>query len=199
VNRGNDPRTTSKQDGRNVPWRNSAAVGIYSTSAGLESTFIELNLAGFRAQDISILFSTGDGEASPPREDPASEGDTNHIGRRGSTFAPVFSRSAGAHHTLKWLIDAGALVTLTEGALIAAGPIAVALAGVGLDGRAGDVAGTLVRQGIQEREASYCERRVRNGGVLVSVNQTCSESARFAGVLMERSGAEQVWTTDEAR
>jgi hypothetical protein len=198
VNRGNHLHTTSKQDPRNLPWKSSSAVGIYSTSAGLESTFIELRLAGFPVEDISILFSSGKSTAAPAREAPPAKGETDEIMRRGCAVAPAPSRDESVQRTLRWLIDAGAQVALSEGSIIAAGPFAVALAGVDLDGRAGDVASTLVRHGIQEREASYCERRVRNGGVLVSVNQTYSESARFAGLLMERTGAEQVWTTDEA-
>src|SRR5262249_27098775 len=156
------------------------AVGIYSTNANVERTFIEFKLGGFRVEDISVvLWSDADSTT------PASTGDAKSL-------AP-----GTAHTTLEWLLGLGAAALLTSDSIIVAGPIAAVFEDAGTDGKVGELNAALVDLGLQAREASYCERRVRDGGSLVSVRPNNDEWSRLATRLLEKTGAEQVWSTDE--
>src|SRR5262245_59618810 len=156
-----------------------AAVGIYSTNTCVERTFIEFKLSGFRVEDISVLLSS-------------EEEDSRELGVKGdtkATTAPV-TNSAIAYATLSWLIGMGAPALLTVDSIIAIGPIAEAFAHCDGEGRPSPLSEALVNLGIRERDARYCERRVRDGGSLVSVRPDNAESTRLAVRLFEGTGAE---------
>ena len=162
--------------------KHRTAVGIYSTNENVERTFIEFKLGGFRVEDISVvLLSDADSRA------PVSEGDAK-------SAAP-----GTAHTTLQWLLGLGAAALLTADSIIAAGPIAAVFVHMGIDGRVGELNDALADLGLRARDANYCERRVRDGGSLVSVRPDDEEGARLAMRLLEKTGAEQVWSTDELR
>jgi hypothetical protein len=158
---------------------------MYSTNTRVERTFIEFKLSGFRVEDISVLLSC--------------EGDSRELAIKDDTTAltaPV-TNSALAFATLSWLIGMGAPALVTGDSIIAVGPMAEALEHGNEDGRPSELSEALVNLGIRERDARYCERRVRDGGALVSVRPDNAESTMLALRLFETTGAEQVWSTDE--
>jgi len=59
-----------------------------------------------------------------------------------------------------WLVGVGALAIPGVGPLIAAGPIVAALAGFGVGGAVGGIAGVLIGMGIAEYEANRYEGRL---------------------------------------
>lgn len=56
------------------------------------------------------------------------------------------------------------------GPLIATGPLVAALAGIGVGGAIGGIAGALIGMGISEYEANRHEGRVKDGGILLSIH-----------------------------
>jgi len=162
-----------------------AAAGIYSTNTGVERIFVEFKLSGFRVEDISVLLSSqGD----------SRELDVNEYSK--AKTAPV-TNSPIANATLSWLIGMGAPAFQTVDSIIAIGPIAQALSHRKGNGRLRQLSEALVNLGIRERDARYCERRVKDGGSLVSLRPDDAGSTRLAMRLLEKTGAEQVWSTDE--
>jgi len=101
--------------------------------------------------------------------------------------------------TLGWLAGIGLLAIPGVGPLIAAGPIVAALTGVGVGGALGGITGALIGMGIPEYEAKRYEGRVREGGILLSVHSDNSEWTRKAKDILERTGAEDVSSTGEAK
>src|SRR5215468_5551986 len=83
-------------------------------------------------------------------------------------------------------------------ALVAAGPIMAALAGVGVGGAIGGITGTLIGMDIPEYEAKRYEGRVRKGGILLSVHCDSSDWAHRAKEVLERTGAEDISSAGEA-
>lgn len=170
--------------------KNTAVFGIYRTPAGVELGVDSLRQAGFRNTDISVLF-------------PANEG-TKDFAARKATKAPE-GTAAGATTGavvgggLGWLAGIGALAIPGLGPLIAAGPIVAALAGVGAGGVVGGVTGALVGMGIPEYEAKRYEGRVKEGGILLSVHSDNSDWTRKAKEILERTGAEDISSTGEAK
>src|SRR6202008_372545 len=85
------------------------------------------------------------------------------------------------------------------GPFIAAGPIMAALAGAGVGGAAGGLTGALVGMGIPEYEAKRYEGRVKDGGILLSAHSDDSQWTKRAKEILERTGAEDVASTGEAK
>jgi len=166
-----------------VKKKHRAAVGIYSTNAGVERTMVEFKLGGFRVEDISVvLLSVAQSRT------PISPSDVNGL-----------TSASTARGTFDWLRGLGAAALLTADSIIAAGPIAAVFVHMGIDGRVGELNDALADLGLRARDANYCERRVRDGGSLVSVRPDDEEGSRLAMRLLEKTGAEQVWSTDELR
>src|SRR6516164_5542556 len=141
--------------------KNTAVFGIYSQKSNLESALNELKVAGFRHEDISVLFpdNLGSKELATVKTTKAPEGAT-----AGAGSGAVIGGALG------WLAGIGALAIPGVSPLIAAGPIVAALAGIGAVGAIGGIAGALIGLGIPEYEAKRYEGRVRKGGILLSVH-----------------------------
>src|SRR5512141_2875580 len=124
--------------------KNIAVYGIYTSRPKVEEAVEALKDAGFRNEDISVLFPHGGGnkEFAVEKETKAPEGAATGAG----TGAVV----GGA---LGWLVGIGALAIPGLGPFIAAGPIMAALAGAGAGGLVGGIAGALIGMGIPEYEA----------------------------------------------
>src|ERR1035438_9111534 len=82
--------------------------------------------------------------------------------------------------TLGLLVGIGALVIPGLGPFIAAGPIMSALAGIGAGGAVGGFVGALAGMGIPEYEAKRYDGRVRQGGILGSVQDWKSTRLDFS-------------------
>jgi hypothetical protein len=93
----------------------------------------------------------------------------------------------------------GALAIPGIGPLIAAGPIAAALAGAGAVGVAGGIVGALIGTGIPEYEAKRYEGRIREGGILLSVHCDDSDWVRRAKDILRQTGAQDISSTGEEK
>jgi YHS domain-containing protein len=98
---------------------------------------------------------------------------------------------------LGWLVGIGALAIPGLGPFIAAGPLMAALAGVGVGGTVGGIAGALVGMGIPEHEAKRYEVRVKEGGILLSVHSDNADWTKRAKEVLERTGAQDISSTGE--
>ena len=170
--------------------KNTAVFGIYRDYAGVENAVDALKAAGFRNTDISVLFPENAG--------------TKDFAHKKATKAPEGAATgAGAGAVigggLGWLAGIGALAIPGVGPFIAAGPIVAALAGAGAGGAVGGVTGALIGMGIPEYEAKRYEGRIKEGGMLLSVHSDNSEWTKRAKEILERTGAQDISSTGEAR
>ncbi len=168
--------------------KNTAAFGIYPTSAAAESAVDRLVSAGFSNQDVSVLMSDNKGskDFAAEKNTKAPEGATTGVGVGGAVGG-----------TLGLLAGIGALAIPGVGPLIAAGPIMGALAGLGVGGAVGGIVGALVGMGIPEYEAKRYEGRVKDGGVLLSVHCDSSQEVSRAKEILKATGAEDVASSGE--
>jgi hypothetical protein len=74
-----------------------------------------------------------------------------------------------------------------------------ALAGAGVGGAVGGLTGALVGMGIPQYEAKRYEGGVKKGGILLSVHSDNSEWTAKAKDLLERTGADDMWSTGETK
>jgi ActD protein len=170
--------------------KNTAVFGLYPTRSAVESGVDALRAEGFRNTDISVLFpeNVGTKDFAHEKSTKAPEGATTGAG----TGAVVGG-------TLGWLAGIGALAIPGLGPFIAAGPIMAAFAGAGVGGAVGGLAGALVGMGIPEYEAKRYEGRIKEGSILLSVHSDDSNWTKKAKAILERTGAEDISSTGEAR
>jgi hypothetical protein len=170
--------------------KNTAAFAIYPSRAALEEGVEGLRQAGFRAEDISILFpdNSGNKDFAHVKATKAPEGASAGAGT-GAVIGGV----------LGWLAGIGALAIPGIGPFIAAGPIVAALAGAGAGGAVGGITGGLIGLGIPEYEAKRYEGRLRSGGYLISVHCDDSNWTAKAKDILRDTGAEDISSTGEAR
>ena len=170
--------------------KKTAVFGIYPSYSGVEAGVDGLKAAGFSNRDISALLpeSAGSRDFAHEKGTKAPEGATT-----GAGTGVVLGGAMG------WLLGVGALAIPGLGPFIAAGPIMAALAGAGVGGAVGGIAGALIGMGIPEYEAKRYEGRVKDGGILLSVHCDTSESIKLAKQVLERTGAQDVSSSGEAR
>ena len=163
--------------------KNIAVYGIYPNRPLVERAVEELKVAGFRHEDISVLFPQGGGtkEFAIEKETKAPEGAATGAGT-GAVVGGV----------LGWLTGIGLLAIPGLGPFIAAGPIMAALAGAGAGGLTGGIAGGLIGMGIPEYEANRYEGRIKEGGILLSVHADDREWKDKGKEILKRTGAEDI-------
>jgi hypothetical protein len=167
----------------------SKSVFCTSTFAQAETIVRNLQVAGFSADDISVLVADKEGtrDFALKHNTKAPEGATAGAG----TGAVV----GGA---LGWLAGIGTLAIPGVGPLIAAGPIMAALGGAALGGSVGGFTGALIGLGIPEFEARKYEGKVKAGSALISVHSEDSNQTKRAKDIFERAGASDITTAGEA-
>ena len=170
--------------------KNTAVFGIYRTTSDLDAAVDALRGAGFRNTDISFLIAENTG--------------SKDFAHRKATKTPegvAVGAGSGAvlGGALGWLVGIGALTIPGLGPLLAAGPIVAALAGAGAVGTTGGLIGGLAGLGMPEYEARRYEGRVRSGGGLLSVHCDSAEWTRMAMEILDRTGAEDISSSEEAK
>jgi hypothetical protein len=170
--------------------KKTSVFGIYKDRSSIERAVEALKTAGFSNNDVSVLFPENQGtkDFAHEKNTKAPEGATT-----GAGTGAVLGGGLG------WLVGIGALAIPGLGPFIAAGPIVAALAGVGVGGAIGGLTGALIGMGIPEYEAKRYEGRVKDGGILLSVHSDTSEEIKKAKEILERTGAEDISSTGEAR
>jgi hypothetical protein len=169
---------------------NTAVFGIFATRAQVEQAVDQLRQAGFRATDVSVLFpeNVGTKEFAHEKHTKAPEG-----AAAGATSGALLGG------TLGWLVGIGALAIPGLGAFIAAGPLMAVLSGVGVGAAVGGLTGALVGMGIPEYEAKRYEGLIKSGGILLSVHTDDREWTKRAKEVLERTGADEIAATSEAK
>jgi hypothetical protein len=169
---------------------NTAVFGIYPDRLSTENAVAALREAGFRSEDISVLFpeNSGTKDFAHEKGTKAPEGVAT-----GATSGAVLGG------TLGWLVGIGALAIPGLGPFIAAGPVVAALAGAGAGGTLGGLTGALIGLGIPEYEAKRYEGRIQGGGILLSVHSDNSDWTKRAKHILENTGAQDIAATAEAR
>jgi hypothetical protein len=169
--------------------KKTAVFGIYSTRHGAEEAANALISAGFGMGDISVLLpeNLGDRELTTQKATKAPEGAATGAGT-GVVLGGALGLLAGI----------GALAIPGVGPLIAAGPIMATLAGMGVGGTVGGLAGALIGLGMPEYEAKRYEGFVQKGGILLSVHCATSDEVGRAKNVLKGTGAQDISSTGES-
>src|SRR5215831_849780 len=167
-----------------------AVFGLVDTERQAEIIVENLKVAGFRNNDISVLFP--------------DKGGTRDFAHEKATKAPEGAAAGAGTGTvvggvLGWLVGIGSLAIPGVGPFIAAGPIMAALAGAAVGAAAGGLTGALVGLGIPEYEAKQYEGKILKGNMLISVHTEDSKEVTTAKEIFKRCGAQDISYTREKR
>ena len=169
---------------------NISVLGMYSSHDHLREGIHALREVGFRPSDVSALYIPTETEEEILVEDePMTKAPE---GTASGTLAGVAVGGA-----LGWLVGMGSVIVPGLGALVAAGPIAAALAGAGIIGAFGALAGCLIGLGIPEDEAIHYEQHVKDGGILLSVICEDDKERGSAEEVLRATGARDISSTRE--
>lgn len=163
--------------------------GLASTDAQANTIVQALKNAGFRLDDISVLFP-----------DKSSSRDFAH---EKNTKAPEGAAAGGATGgvvggALGWMVGIGALAIPGVGPFIAAGPILASLSGAAIGAAVGGLTGTLIGLGIPEFEAKRYEGKILKGGILISVHADDGKWSDRAKQVLKEAGVSDISASGEA-
>lgn len=168
-------------------------LGVFPSTQEADMAIADLEQAGFSSKDISVIMRQ---EGVPPGVPTGGRGST--VTRDTGTGVTA----GGAIGGVAGLIIGIAAVTVPGlGALIAAGPLAVALglveigattlAGAVTGAAAGGIIGALVGLGVPEERAKVYEEAVRKGQVLLAVTVS-PEKENKVNEIFDKHGAAEI-------
>jgi hypothetical protein len=168
---------------------NKAVIGIIESRSQADAILAELQSAGFRPANMSVLFPDSDGTKAFAHEHntKAPEGAVAGAGTGGVVGG-----------TVGLLAGIGALAIPGLGPFIAAGPLLAALSGAAAGATVGGLTGALIGMGIPEYEAKLYEGRLKKGNLLISAHTENGDQEKLARDIFKRNGAEDVATKSEA-
>jgi len=196
-----------------------AVLGVYSSREQMGRAVEQLQSAGFRDADISVVVPGKRGttklETAETREPKninekvkdltskdkkdISSGRSAHVDAKNTKAPQAAATGAGIGAalggSLGLLAAVSALAIPGIGPLLIAGPLLGAFAGAA----AGGAVGVLVGEGIPEDEAKLYEERLKEGGLLVSVLTETRQEADRASNILQQTGATDIAATHEAR
>jgi hypothetical protein len=143
-------------------------IGMLKDTHEARAALHDLEKAGFTDSELSLLSHGGQGGDAEPLSDAA--------------------KGAAAGGLSGLLLGIAALAIPGIGPILAAGPIAVALAGASVGAAAGGIIGALTNIDVPEQEAKYYEEALRRGGSLVVVRSAGGRVEEAQDVL-DRHGA----------
>jgi uncharacterized membrane protein len=144
-------------------------VALFDNTTQAAVAVQDLVNAGFEADDISVVSQNERGDAS--------------VSTAGEATAVGVGTGALLGGLGGLLVGLGVLALPGIGPVLAAGPLASALAGAGLGAAAGGVIGALGELGVPEDEAHYYAEGVRRGGALVVVHTDDDRAERAVNVM----------------
>jgi hypothetical protein len=137
-------------------------VGVYKSEQEAIAAVEDLETQGYATRDISIM-----GRDSREVDTVTEETDTEVVD--GITTGALTGGALGGLTGL--LAGAGALAIPGIGPIVAAGPIAAVLTGAVTGAGVGGLTGALVGIGIPKEEAKYYSNSVKEGKILVLVDE----------------------------
>ena len=159
-------------------------VGSFDSFEEAQEVLRDMQQRGFSRDDISVIANNATGKYSSQsagvtstRSDASTVSDTGASTATGAAAGGVLGGAAGLVVGLMGLAIPGI------GPIVAAGPIAAALAGAGVGAVAGGLIGGLTGVGVSEDDASYYAESVRRGGALVTVRAEDSRADEAASVM----------------
>ena len=160
---------------------------LYNSYAAAKEAVANLEAAGIKYNDISILASNADNSYTPDRKagtfpDRDLDGKDDRAEAAG-TGAGVGAAVGGAAGLLAGL---GLMAIPGVGPVVAAGWLVATLTGAAAGGATGGIVGALTQAGVSKEEADVSAEGLRRGGAVVSARVADADAPRLQAI-MDRS------------
>lgn len=167
-------------------------VGSFDSFEEARRVVDQLRTMGIDSNDVSLVANDARGQYAPSATGSAWTGTAaTNSGSSGSTAGDVATGAVAGGvigGTAGLIAGLAGLAVPGIGPLVAAGPIAAALAGAGVGAVAGGLVGGLRHIGVSDTDAEYYAEAVRRGGALVTVRVDDARANEVAD-LMRQHGA----------
>lgn len=138
--------------------------------------------AGFFQDDISLLVTdTTRGSSFAIKE-----------GTKSNEYEAVGAEAGGVFGAITALLISASVIPSGGLSLVAIGPIAATLAGLGAGGLMGGLVGALVGAGVPEHEAKVYESDIKAGNILLAVNVENKDEEKLAEKILKDTQASKV-------
>jgi hypothetical protein len=167
--------------------RRRMVTGMFRDRDSAEVAYRSLSDRGYSKDDVNVMMS------DDTRKKYFDDEDDSDLGSKALEGAGV---GAGIGGTLGAIIAGLAAVgtlAIPGVGLIASGPIAAALAGLGAGGAAGGLVGALVGAGIPEDRAKIYDKGIREGGIIMGVNPRSDEDAAYIEQQWRSNRGEEIY------
>ncbi|PZQ45770.1 MAG: hypothetical protein DI551_06415 [Micavibrio aeruginosavorus] len=154
----------------------------FKTRVAAEDAVNQLINAGFFQEDISLLVTdTTRGSSFTIKE-----------GDKSDSYEATGAEAGGAFGALTALLISTSVIPTAGLSLVAIGPIAATLVGLGAGGLAGGLIGALVGAGVPEHEAKLYEKDIKAGSILLAVSTDSKEERKLAEKVLKDTDATKV-------
>ncbi len=128
----------------------------FKTRNAAEDAVTRLIDGGFFQEDISLLVT----------DSTRNSAFTLKEGNKSQEYEATGAEAGGAFGAIAALLISASIIPTAGTSLVAIGPIAATLAGLGAGGLAGGIIGGLVGMGVPEHEANLYETSMKDGSIL---------------------------------
>ena len=153
-------------------------VGLFETRDQARRAIEALKAAGFKAEDIGLAMRDPSLAQEVAADVGADHADTDAVGAA-AAGGGVLGGVTGL------LVGLGALTIPGFGPILAAGPLAAALAGTAVGATAGGVLGAMIGHGLSHEEAEVYSGGVERGAILVTVKTAKKREAEARRIMAE--------------
>lgn len=168
--------------------RSRMVTGMFRDRNSAEAAYRSLTDRGYGKDDVNVIMS--DETRKKHFHDDDRDTDLGNKALEGAAVGAGIGGTLGA--ILAGVAAVGTLAIPGVG-IIAAGPIAAALAGLGAGAATGGLVGALVGAGIPEDRAKLYEKGVKEGGIVMGVNPRSDEDAKYIESEWKRHRGEDVY------
>ena len=149
--------------------------GVFADASSVESAYDAAIRLGYDKGDINVVMSDETRKRYFSEHRPVDTDLARKTAEGGELGGPTGGRIS---MLLPILAAVGTTVALSGVGLVAAGPIAAALAGAGATGLAAGLIGAMADWGIPEERLRQYEAEIHDGGILVGVKCRSRDDAR---------------------
>jgi len=161
---------------------NSHVTATFKSRPAAEHAVERLISAGFFQEDISLLVTdTTRGTSFAIKE-----------GDKSDEYAATGASAGGAFGAIAALLVSASVIPTGGLSLVAIGPIAATLAGLGAGGLTGGLVGALVGAGVPEHEAKVYENDIKDGNILLAVAVQNKDEQKLAEKTLKDTDATKV-------
>jgi hypothetical protein len=169
--------------------RPMTVTGVFRNTQQVERAYETAVARGYVIGDVNVVMSEETRHRLYAEPSPV----TSEIGKKSAEGAELGGPTGGRVGIAISIVAAvGAALVLPGLGLVAAGPIAVALAGAGAAGLAAALISALADWGLPEERLREYERAIGDGGILMGVRTRSLDDAQQIAMAWKEIGGQQV-------